>query len=218
MPENTTSRPRLTPLIMFIVAFITVFFLVMITSTLITFMLPESFAGTARILVESDKPTVCAVIQSQAVLGAVIDKLYLNIEWGKKYFGGETLKTPETMEFLKRRMEIVPQRDARLINITVYSEDRNEAARIANAITDCYNDYCRDVQKRAESDHSTVTVPRIEIVDRATPQLEPAKPNKTLNIVLGALAGVVLGSLVGGISAYVASWLGRQRQGKATPP
>ena len=33
------------------------------------------------------------------VLGKVIEALNLNVEWGKKYYGGETLKTPETMDF-----------------------------------------------------------------------------------------------------------------------
>ena len=113
-------------------------------------------------------------------------------------------------------MDIVPQRDARSINITVYSEDRNEAARIANAIADGYNYYCDNLQKHAESDHSTVTVPKIEIEDRAVPQRALARPNKSLNLALGVLAGIVLGSLIGGIGAYIASRLGRQGQVKAT--
>ena len=150
------------------------------------------------------------------MLGVVVDKLQLNIQWGKKYFGGERLTVAETTKFLKRRMDIVPQRDARSINITVYSEDRNEAVRIANAIADCYSDYCEDLPKRAESDHSIVTVPKIEIMNRAVPQPTPARPNKLLNLALGVLAGVVLGLLIGAISAYIASRLGRQRQVKAT--
>ena len=75
------------------------------------------------------------------VLGKVIEALNLNVEWGKKYFGGETLKTPETMEFLKRRMSLIPVRNTKLIEITVYSEDKNDAARIANAIADAYRTY-----------------------------------------------------------------------------
>jgi capsular polysaccharide biosynthesis protein len=218
MPENTARSPRRAPLIVFVTVFAPVFLFVVVTSTIVTFILPESFAGTARILVGSDRPTVCEIIQSQAVLGPVIDKLQLSIEWGKKYNGGETLKTSETMEFLKGRMEILPERDARLIDITVYSEDRNEAARIANAIADGYNDHCRDLQKQTESDHSVMTLPKIEIVDRAAPQPTPARPNKPLNLALGVLMGIVLGSLMGGISAYIISRLGRPLLGKATPP
>ena len=75
------------------------------------------------------------------MLGKVIETLNLNVEWGKKYNGGETLKTPETMEFLKRRMSLVPVRNTKLIEITVYSEDKNEAARLANAIAEAYRTY-----------------------------------------------------------------------------
>ena len=74
-------------------------------------------------------------------MGKVIETLNLNVEWGKKYFGGETLKTPETMEFLKRRMSLMPVRNTKLIGITVYSEDKNDAARLANAIAEAYRDY-----------------------------------------------------------------------------
>jgi capsular polysaccharide biosynthesis protein len=216
MPTNAAPSPQRTRLIVFVTVFALVFLFVVVTSTIVTFLLPESFAGTVRILAGSDQPTVCEVIQSQAVLGVVVDKFQLNIQWGKKYFGGEKLTVAETAKFLERRMDIVPQRDARSINITVYSEDRNEAARIANAIADGYSDYCEDRQKRAESDHSIVTVPKIEIVNRAMPQPTPARPNKLLNLALGVLAGVVLGSLIGVISAYIVSRLGRHSQGKAT--
>jgi capsular exopolysaccharide synthesis family protein len=81
------------------------------------------------------------VIQDRVVLGKVIESLNLNELWGKKYFGGEMLKTPETMEFLKKRMSLMPVRNTKLIGITVYSEDKNDAAHLANAIAETYRDY-----------------------------------------------------------------------------
>ena len=38
-------------------------------------------------------------------------------------------------------MSLVPVRNTKLIEITVYSEDKNDAARIANAIADAYRTY-----------------------------------------------------------------------------
>src|SRR5205814_4097793 len=84
-----------------------VFLLVVITATLVTFILPESYSSTARIKIERDAPdiegfagrlgmggydpyfiqTEFEVIQSEVVLGKVIKDLNLNEEWGKK-FGG----------------------------------------------------------------------------------------------------------------------------------
>src|SRR5205814_2102180 len=88
-----------------------VFLLVVITATLVTFILPESFSSTARIKIERDAPDITGlatgmgmggydpyfiqtefeVIQSEVVLGKVIKNLDLNNEWGKKY--GGNLKT-----------------------------------------------------------------------------------------------------------------------------
>jgi len=79
------------------------------------------------------------IIQDRVVLGKVIETLNLNTEWGTKYNGGVTLKTPETMEFLKKRMNLTPVRNTKLIGITVYSEDKNDAARLANAIAEAYS-------------------------------------------------------------------------------
>jgi capsular exopolysaccharide synthesis family protein len=141
---------------------ITVFLITAIVATAVTFLLPESYASTARIRIEPDAisdirsvggeapyasydpyfiQTEFEIIQDRVVLGKVIEALNLNAEWGKKYFGGEMLKTPETMEFLKRRMSLMPVRNTKLIGITVYSEDKNDAARLANAIADAYRDY-----------------------------------------------------------------------------
>ncbi|MGA2029976.1 MAG: polysaccharide biosynthesis tyrosine autokinase, partial [Verrucomicrobiota bacterium] len=127
----------------------------------VTFILPESYSSTTRMQVDPDIndirgltdtqsylpydpyfiQTAFEIIQDQVVLGQVIENLNLNTEWGKKYAGGETLKTSETMELLKKRMTLDTVRNTKLIEITVYSEDKDEAARIANAIAEAYRNY-----------------------------------------------------------------------------
>lgn len=175
--------------------FTVIFLLTCIISTVITFILPESYASTARVSVEADKSIECKVIQSDAVLGPAIDKLNLNAEWGRKYNGGQNLNATNTASLLKARLEVVPEPNARLIDIRVFSEDKNEAARIANAIADSYSAHSRS------TDNSATPAPKMEIVDRAAPGLAPVRPNKILNIVVGVLAGIVLGSIAGGIAA-----------------
>jgi succinoglycan biosynthesis transport protein ExoP len=142
---------------------ITVFLITVIIATLVTFILPEKFASTTRIKVESDVTdiapigggmtpgmsmfdpyfiqTTFEIMQSQIVLSNVIANLDLNNEWGKKYNNGETLKTTETMEILKNSIKLEPVRNTKLIAITVYSDDKNEAAKIANAIAAAYQNY-----------------------------------------------------------------------------
>ncbi|MGO8930403.1 MAG: GumC family protein [Limisphaerales bacterium] len=135
-----------------------VFLLVVITATLVTFILPESYTSTARIKIEHDTSDISPLmerggitpydpyflqtenelIQSELILGKVIEDLNLNTEWGKKYGNGERLKTAETLAMLKRRIELHFVRNTSLIEISVISEKAEEAARIANAVADAY--------------------------------------------------------------------------------
>jgi capsular polysaccharide biosynthesis protein len=292
MSEKLASLFRFrqaTPLSTFFTVFVIVFLLVLMASITITFILPESYASTARIMVESDAAPVIGydpyflqttfeIIQSQFVLDPAINRLNLNVEWGKKYFNGETLKTTETMEMLKQRMHLDIVRNTKLIAITVYSEDKDEAAHIANAIAESYRDYrekfhteltakgidslqeqCqkdeeqirqfqsdldslseqfkiengasasrspqeqpywdkkRDLDQlvgfhkmlatKIEAEKLDAKIPKalpVEIIDSATPGLMPVRPNKPLNITLGAIAGIFLASVAGTLSAFIA--------------
>src|SRR5690349_1122314 len=138
-----------------------VFLLVVITATLVTFILPESFSSMARIKVERDRSDIAdlsgqpmlgsydpyfiqtefEVIQSQVVLGKVIEALSLNEKWGKKYNAGQRLTTSETMALLKRQIDLRPVRNTSLIEIRVFSDDPNDAAKLANEIAKTYRAY-----------------------------------------------------------------------------
>jgi len=144
-----------------------VFLLVVITATLVTFVLPESYSSTARIRVERDQSDISPllmgqqmsgfydpyfiqtefeVIQSQVVLNKVVEALDLNKAWGKKY--GQVLKTDETIELLKRQMDLRPVRNTSIIEIRVYDENPDQAARIANKVAEAYRDYRREERQK----------------------------------------------------------------------
>jgi capsular polysaccharide biosynthesis protein len=228
-------------------------------------------------------------MQSQVVLDPVIDKLNLNVEWGKKYNNGETLKTTETMEILKQRMGLAPVRNTKLVSIMVYSDDKKEVAQIANAIAESYKDYrvktaaalaatslaklqqqWRQNEKQIEQARTEVNslhqqlkigsaisdnpspqeqsywdkkqyldgllethkalyskikaeeidahIPQttmVMVIDRAEPGKAPVKPNKTLNITFGIVAGIILASAAGGVSVFIVLQF-RKRIGKTT--
>lgn len=140
---------------------IAVFLLVVITATLVTFILPESFVSTARIKLERDKSdieelsgkagfnpydpyfiqTEFEVIQSELILGRVIKELDLNAEWGKKYNDGQNLKTPEALTLLRGRLNLRPVRNTMLIDIQVYGENPAEAAKLANTTAESYKKF-----------------------------------------------------------------------------
>ena len=81
------------------------------------------------------------VLQLPAVLGKVINALNLNVVWGRKYAGGATLTTNESMAILKRHLQIAPVGNTKLVGISFASEDLDEAAKIANAVAKAYQDY-----------------------------------------------------------------------------
>jgi uncharacterized protein involved in exopolysaccharide biosynthesis len=58
------------------------------------------------------------------------------------------------------------------------------------------------LQTKLAAENIDVQLPKspVDIVERATPGLTRVRPNKPLNIALGAMAGLVLGLLTGGLT------------------
>jgi succinoglycan biosynthesis transport protein ExoP len=134
-----------------------VFLLVAITTTLVTFILPPTYASMARISVQKDATDIQGMnntptysgfdpywvqtefekIQSKLILYEVITNLDLGRKWGEKFKEPE-LKTDITFKLLKRQIDVSQSRNTSLIEIKVFSEDPNEAAIIANKIAEVY--------------------------------------------------------------------------------
>ena len=139
---------------------IAVFLLVVITTTVVTYLLPETFMSYTRIKVEKDGAdipllgqtmpagppdpfflqTEFEVIQSKTNLYRVIDELELNKEWSQEYLRQGVLKTQETFEILKDKIDVRQYRNTTMIEIRVYSRNKAEAARIANKIAEVYRE------------------------------------------------------------------------------
>src|SRR5713101_2348861 len=150
---------------------IAVFLLVAITTTLVTFILPESFASTVRIAVEKDAPDVPGIgnqsfyqsydpywietefqkIQSKSILHQVITNLHLNKKWAEKFKEEGELQTDVTYNLLKRVVDVHQSRNTSLIEIKVFSEDKYEAPQIANEIAKVYRDYRLSLRREASS-------------------------------------------------------------------
>src|SRR6266496_3714339 len=136
-----------------------VFLLVAITTTLVTFILPPTYASAARMSVQKDATDVPGLgngpvysgfdpywvqtefekIQSKSILYPVISNLDLNHKWGEKFKEGE-LRTDITYKLLKRAVDVTQSRNTTLIEIKVFSDDANEAADIANKIAEVYRE------------------------------------------------------------------------------
>lgn len=196
-----------------------VFLLVVITATLVTFILPESYASTARIRVERDVSdirgltetsympggydpyfiqTEYEMIQSEVVLSNVVQTLQLREEWGRKYAGGQTLKTPEAIQLLKNRTDVQPVRNTSLIAIKVYSENAEEAARIANQIAATYQEYRREERRKLTLNAIKVLEDRFEEQEKKVQkaQAEVEKLRSELQISEAAAMSSQAGTLL----------------------
>jgi Mg-chelatase subunit ChlD/capsular polysaccharide biosynthesis protein len=129
--------------------------------------LKGEYASTARIKVENDindSPggysltaaqsgydpyfiqTTFEIMQSDLVLGRVVDDLKLDEAWSKNN-GGQKLKKSEAIAQLKKRLELKPVRNTKLIEIGTTSSNPEEAAKIANAVADAYQAYRLDARR-----------------------------------------------------------------------
>jgi capsular polysaccharide biosynthesis protein len=230
-------RPRTAPWRVFIKVFGAVFLLVVATTTLVTFILPNTYSSEARIMLPQDasevtrKPgtpvpvdgfdpyflkTQLEAIQSEAVLGKAIRALDLNQVWGKKYAGGSPLKTSETLALLKGRIDL---RSVRIHRIRPVSSTRSSGLIEIRVFSEDASEAAEVANAIARSycEYRSGTTPA-EFVDRAIPGLRPVRPNKGLNIALGIIGGTFLALVAGAGMAGLAAWLGRRSRGIGAPP
>jgi polysaccharide biosynthesis transport protein len=147
-----------------------VFLLVLFTTIAVTWILPKVYSSTVRISVEKDAPDVPGlfqqnaqatfdpywmqtqfeIIQSKSVLYPVITNLNLNVTLAAQYNADGPLPVPETFEILKRLIDVRQSRNTSLIEIRVFNQNPDLAAKIANTIAKQYKTI-RDQQRREMS-------------------------------------------------------------------
>ncbi len=146
-----------------------VFLLVSLTTTVVTYVLPETFASMVRISIERDGPDVKTGlmddsayyggrydpfamqtefqrIQSRPVLTNVVERLNLREEWSRKYKTPTPLSTEDAYRQLKGRIDVQQSHNSTLIEIHAYSDDKDEAAKLANEVATVYADVRKQVR------------------------------------------------------------------------
>ncbi len=135
-----------------------VFGIVVLTTAVVTKLLPKWYLSTATIRVEKPEGEVklfqnqnsnsydpnflqdqFKIIQSAKVIYPVIEKLRLNEKLMKAALANHPLTTDYTYEFiLKKMLNVESPRGSSLIEINVYAQEAQLAAEIANEITRFY--------------------------------------------------------------------------------
>lgn len=146
-----------------------VILLVVVTGVSYTLTLPKIYKANARLSVREDAmdldvferqyvssynpyflKTQYEIIQSRPILYQVMDNLNLQQLWGEKMNDdGAPLRRDDAYLLLSRSVRVSQYRDTSLIDVQVFREDPEEAARIANEIAAVYRDQ-RLNQKRRE--------------------------------------------------------------------
>lgn len=167
---------------------LTVFMLVVLTTTLVTQYLPPQYASIARIEVEKDAPdieglrdrpnvthfdpyymtTQFEIIQSSSILDRVIDKLNLNERFAQRDKRPTPYRLDETRLLLKRMLDLNQSRNTSLIEIKVFSQKPEEAAEIANAIAEAYKEWRQET--------------RLAIAQKGIASLEESQKEKELEM------------------------------------
>ncbi len=133
------------------------FILMLVTAAIVTYFMPRKFQSTALVELRMEgadykpfrdmgenpgmdprfAPTQIEIIQRQSVLYPVVDKLDLTRKWA-------TENGPLTREgaFYKLRsmLKTKPVRNTELLDVSVTSTDAKEAAELANAVVQSYQD------------------------------------------------------------------------------
>jgi uncharacterized protein involved in exopolysaccharide biosynthesis len=179
-----------------------VFLFIFLGSAVLTYMLPESFRAEAR--VSAPDKAHLEMFQSGELLKRVSEQLNLPETWAARYGQNKPLTDKRVEDLLRRAVQVRRLPGTDLIQIRVYSGSPAECAQLANEIA-------RTGAKRARGSGS------VEIVEEAVPPLKPSRPNKPLNLALGAFVGIFLGIMAGGIGARLAV-ASDARRGPGRPP
>jgi uncharacterized protein involved in exopolysaccharide biosynthesis len=181
----------------FATVFLAVFLFIFLGSALVTFILPETY--TAKALVAAPDQAHLRLFQSTELLKDVSQQLNLPETFATRYGENNPLEDKRVEDLLRRSVQVrrLPKTD--LIEIRVYSRSPAEGAQLANEIAETG---ARQARHGAEA---------IRIVEQAVPPLRPSRPNKPLNLALGAVVGIFLGTMAGGVGAKLAVGFDGQR-------
>ncbi len=190
-------------LVIFFPTAISVFLIVLMFSIFKTFTAPEVFASTARVHLKTRGNDADALIlvasevellKSEAFLNGVVDDLRLNKAWAEKFQLEGSVGPSQSLELLRRMLEVQQITNTTLISIRVYDDDPAEAAKIAGVVAHAA---CSFPAARLDG-------ARAEIVDPAAVVYRPVLPNKPLDIAQGIVIGGILACLAGGAAAVAA--------------
>ena len=145
-----------------------VFLLTAITTTVVTFLIPETYMSLSRIAVEKDTSDIAPLmgvqatqssfdpyfistefekIQSQVVLDEVVNSCELREKW-KDHYGGNPLTKLQARKHLEKVIDVSQYRNTSIIELRAYDGDETLARDIAQALAEEYEKYRSTLQQK----------------------------------------------------------------------
>jgi len=174
----------------FATVFLAVFLFIFGAGGLVTFMLPAIYRANARVV--APDAAHLQLFQSAELLKGVSQQLNLPQVLAARYGETRPWEDKRVEDLLRRSVQVRRLPGTDLIEIRVDSRFPAECAEWANEIAETG---ARQARLGSGS---------IRIVERAVPPLRPSRPNRPLNLALGAVMGLFLGTMAGGVGAKLA--------------
>jgi uncharacterized protein involved in exopolysaccharide biosynthesis len=168
-----------------------VFLVIFGCAALATSMLPKTYRATARVIALG--PASSDAFLSSGVLQKVSEKLQLRETLAARFGEKEPLDEDQVHELLRRWVQVRSVRGTEIIEIHAHSVFPKEASELANAVA------AAGVTAQPQSSRGPA-----RMLEQAVPPVKPVRPNKPLNLALGAVVGIFLGVLAGGVGAKLA--------------
>ncbi len=177
----------MSPVRAFATVFMAVFLFIFCGSALVTFMMPDVYTATARVFAHGAGNQ--QLFLSSELLKEVSQQLKLPGALAARYGDNKPWDETRVEDMLRRSVRVVPVRGTELLGIRVHGPSPEDCTQLANQIAEAGVRRGKDATR---------------IVELATRPTKPSRPNKPFNLALGALVGVFLGTMAGGVGAKLA--------------
>lgn len=178
-----------------------------ISTVLVVLILPPEYRSQTRLMIPPSPKVLleseAELIQSHRLLSVVVTNLNLPKRFAEQQKVDQDLPPEAALLLLKRQVEVTVHPNTRILETTVYSRDKWEAADIANEIAKVYL-----------ASEAVDTGNPAKLIEGASAAFRPSRPNRPL--AMASSLGIGLSLVLGGAWLVYASW--KRGSSKPNPP
>jgi capsular polysaccharide biosynthesis protein len=169
------------------VIFITAIAATAIAAVYSIYILEPVYSADTSLYVGRNTETDTAVAYNDLLLGDRLVSDYRELVKSRRVTGmtiQELGLEDITSKQLADKVSVQSKRDTRIIEISVQDEDPKTAMDVANTIASIFKEQVVEIME----------VQNVQIIDKAVENTEPIKPDVRMNIAIGLVLGIMLGT------------------------